>query len=103
MQPLYQAADRIEAQLLRDLLEHHRIEAQVFGDYLAGAAGELPADITPSVWVIDERDLTRAQALLSDWLAENQARATARSWVCRGCGELVDGSFDLCWRCGREH
>lgn len=103
MQPLYQAADRIEAQLLCDLLECHRIEAQVFGDYLAGAAGELPADITPSVWVIDERDLPRARSLLSDWLAENQARADARSWVCRGCGELVDGSFDLCWRCGREH
>jgi len=103
MQRLYQAADRIEAQLLRDLLERHQIEAQVFGDYLTGAAGELPADIYPSLWVIDERDLARAQALLQDWLAENQARAAAQSWVCRGCGELVEGSFDLCWRCGREH
>lgn len=103
MQQLYQAADRIEAQLLRDLLDRHQIEAQVFGDYLAGAAGELPADIYPSVWVIDERDLARAQALLKDWLDDNQARAAASAWVCRGCGELVEGSFDICWRCGREH
>lgn len=103
MQQLYQAADRIEAQLLRALLERHRIEARVFGDYLSGAAGELPADIYPSVWVIEDRDLARAQALLKEWLAENQARAEASSWVCRGCGELVDGSFDLCWRCGTEH
>ncbi len=103
MQQLYQAADRIEAQLLRDLLDRHQIEAQVFGDYLAGAAGELPADIYPSVWVIDERDLARAQALLKDWLDDNQARAAASSWVCRGCGELVEGSFDICWRCGWEH
>ncbi len=103
MQQLYQAADRIEAQLLCDLLGRHRIDVQVLGDYLSGAAGELPADIYPSVWVIEDRDLPRAQALLKDWLADNQARAAASSWVCRGCGELVDGSFDLCWRCGKEH
>lgn len=102
MQQLYQAADRIEAQLLRDLLDRHHIEARVFGDYLSGAAGELPADVYPTVWVIEDHDLPRAQTLLNDWLAENQARATAASWVCRGCGELVDGSFDLCWRCGQE-
>ncbi|MEA3639277.1 MAG: DUF2007 domain-containing protein [Lamprobacter sp.] len=56
MQQLYQAADRIEAQLLLDLLERHNLQARVFGDALSGAIGE-----------------------------------------------LVDGSFDLCWRCGREH
>lgn len=103
MQPLYQAADRIEAQLLQDLLARHRIEARVFGDALSGAAGELPVDIYPSLWVLDDRDLPRAQAVLDGWLSENRARAEAGSWVCRGCGELVDGSFDLCWRCGQEH
>ena len=103
MQPLYQAADRIEAQLLQDLLARHRIEARVFGDYLSGAAGELPVDIYPRVWVLEERDLPRARALLDGWLSENQARAEASSWVCRSCGELVDGSFDFCWRCGQEH
>jgi hypothetical protein len=103
MQPLYQAADRIEAQLLQDLLARHRIEARVFGDYLSGAAGELPVDIYPSVWVLEDRELPRAQGLLEDWLREHQRRAEASAWVCRGCGELVDGSFDLCWRCGTEH
>jgi hypothetical protein len=102
MQRLYQAADRIEAQVLRDLLARHRVEAQVFGDYLSGAAGELPADIYPTVWVLDDEDLARARELLEAWLRENAERAAARSWVCHGCGELVDGSFDLCWRCGQE-
>ncbi|WP_462321311.1 putative signal transducing protein [Halochromatium sp.] len=103
MQQLYQAADRIEAQLLCDLLDRHGVEARVFGDYLSGAAGELPADIYPSIWVIEDRDLPRAQTLLKGWLDDKRARAEARSWVCHGCGELVDGSFDLCWRCGKEH
>jgi hypothetical protein len=103
MQLLYQAGDRIEAELLRDLLDRHQIQARVFGDFLSGAAGELPANIYPSLWLLDDTDLPRAQALLRDWLAENQARANASSWVCHGCGELIDGSFDLCWRCGHEH
>ncbi|MBK1704130.1 hypothetical protein CKO40_06105 [Halochromatium glycolicum] len=102
MQQLYQAADRIEAQLLRDLLDRHRIQAAVFGDYLSGAVGELPADVYPTVWVIEDRDLPRARTVLQDWQRENANRASARSWVCHGCGELLDGSFDLCWRCGRE-
>lgn len=102
MQQLYQAADRIEAQLLRDLLDRHHIQAEILGDYLSGAAGELPANIYPSVWVIEDQDLTRARELLDSWLSENAERSSASSWVCRGCGELLAGSFDLCWRCGRE-
>jgi hypothetical protein len=100
MQQLYQAADRIEAQFLADFLDRHLVAAQVLGDYLSGAVGELPADIYPTVWVIEDEDLPRARGLLERWLQEKAEREAARSWVCRGCGELVDGSFDLCWHCG---
>ena len=23
-----------------------------------------------------------------------------RHWVCRGCGERIDGPFEQCWNCG---
>ncbi|AGA92017.1 hypothetical protein Thimo_3345 [Thioflavicoccus mobilis 8321] len=100
MQRLYVARDRIEAQLLADLLERHRIRAEIFGDYLAGAAGELPANIWPTVWVLDDADLARAGTLLAQFLAD-AARPPGEAWVCPGCGERLDGSFELCWRCGR--
>ena len=102
MQQLYQAGDRIEAQLLSDLLTRSHIDNCILGDYLTGAIGELAADLTPAVWVLDHDDLPRARALLTGFLDENRNRAGARSWVCRGCGELGDGSFDFCWRCGEE-
>jgi hypothetical protein len=102
MQQLYQAGDRIEAQLLSDFLERQHVANRIFGDYLSGAIGELPADIYPTIWVIDDADLPRARELLARFHAEIRARDGARSWVCRGCGELVDGSFDMCWRCGHE-
>jgi hypothetical protein len=102
MQRLYQAGNRIEAQLLSDLLERHRIDNAILGDYLSGAIGELPADVYPSVWVVHDRELPRARELLQGFLDEAHREQRA-SWVCRGCGELLDGSFDLCWRCGGEH
>jgi len=100
MQRLYQAANRIEAQLLLDLLERHRIDAVVLGDYLAGAAGQLPADICPTLWLIDERDRARAEALLTHFLNPSPA-AGATPWDCPACGEQVEGDFELCWNCGR--
>ncbi len=99
MHRLYQAGNRIEAQLLSDLLGHQGIDTAILGDYLSGAIGELPADIYPSVWLIDVADLPRAESLLAGFLAE-QSRDVGASWVCHRCGELIDGSFDLCWRCG---
>ena len=99
MRRLYQAGDRIEAQFLSDLLDRHGIGNTILGDYLTGAICELPADIYPSVWLIDDADEPRAESLLADFLTE-QRREIGASWVCHGCGELIDGSFDLCWRCG---
>jgi hypothetical protein len=101
MQRLYQAANRIEAQLLSDFLDRHLVDNTILGDYLTGAIGELPADVYPTVWVVHDDDLERARELLGRFL-DDQHREPAGSWVCRGCGELVDGSFDICWRCGGE-
>ncbi len=102
MQQLYQAGNRIEAQLLSDFLDRYLVDNRILGDYLSGAIGELPADVYPGVWIIHDEDLPRARELLALFLADGR-REGVRSWVCRGCGELVDGHFDLCWRCGAEH
>ncbi len=101
MQPLYQARDRIEAQLLRDFLDRHSIETLVFGDYLSGAVGELPADIYPTLWLINDADLERARALLMRFQSETGSRHAAAPWACPVCGEEVQGDFDLCWNCGQ--
>ncbi len=101
MQRLYQAADRIEAQFLVDFLDRHLIEASILGDFLAGAIGELPVDIYPTVWVLEDEDLPRARELLARFLS--RAPSAARGvWVCPSCGERVEAGFDLCWNCGRS-
>ena len=101
MQRLYLARDRIEAQLLKDRLERHRVRIVVLGDYLAGAAGKLPADICPSLWLIDDEDLGRARGLLADFLAPPTPPTDLAPWICPACGEPVETDFDLCWNCTR--
>jgi hypothetical protein len=101
MRRLYQAKDRIEAQFLRDFLDRHLVAATVLGDYLSGAAGELPVNIFPTVWVIDDEDFPRAQELLARFREESTVQV-GPDWVCPQCGEPVEGGFDLCWNCGHS-
>lgn len=98
MQRLYQARDRIEAQWLLDRLRGQGIAMALFGEYLVGAAGELPLDIYPTLWVIEDRALPQAQTILARFLAE-AAEEPGPAWCCPGCGEQVEGTFELCWNC----
>jgi hypothetical protein len=99
MKKLYEAVDRIEAQMLKDELENVGVEAVILGDYLSGAAGELPANIWPAVWVVSDRDFARAEQLLAAFNQRNQQRLETGEWRCAQCGEWVDAGFDLCWNC----
>ncbi len=99
MLKLYEAADRIEAQLLMDFLAGYHIETVLLGDYLTGAAGELPANSFPVIWVVEDEDLPRARELLAHFHSTREADPA--SWECGSCGEQIEGEFDLCWNCGK--
>ena len=101
MQRLYQARDRIEAQLLLDFLDRHLVETVILGDDLSGAAGGLPADIGPTLWVVEDDDFERGRELLGRFQADALCPTSAATWHCSACGESVDGDFDLCWNCGQ--
>ncbi|MEW8507450.1 MAG: DUF2007 domain-containing protein [Candidatus Thiodiazotropha sp.] len=98
MQELYQAADRVEAQMLKDYLDREGIETVIVGDYLSGAVGELPADIFPTLWVIEENDLERAKRLTERFF--NRSTASGAAWRCDVCGERIEAGFEICWNCG---
>lgn len=98
MRRLYEAADRFEAQRLIDLLQDHRIPAVMLCDYLSGAAGELPANIFPCVWLVDDTHWYRAKTVLEEFLSSPPDPQT--DWCCPTCGETVEGGFDVCWNCG---
>ena len=101
MKRLYQAGDLIEAQLFQDFLRDHHIESVVFGGFLSGAAGELPAMQFPEVWLMEERDFPRGQELLRRFAEQGEAVGGERdAWHCGRCGEEIEPQFDICWKCG---
>ncbi|QJX02306.1 DUF2007 domain-containing protein [Alcanivorax sp. IO_7] len=89
MKRVYEARDGLEAHMVAGLMEQAGIMAQVRGDMLQGAVGELPAAGLASVWVADD-DEARARAVVRDFEAEQPpnrnpgAPAPARERARRG-------------------
>ena len=63
---IYNAANSIEAYLIKNLLEQQEISAYVFGDYLQGGVGEIPAIGLVTVNVSDS-DYTKAKEIVDAW------------------------------------
>ena len=66
MMVVYHASNSIEAYLIKNLLEQQEILAYVFGDYLQGGVGEIPAIGLVTVNVSDS-DYTRAKEIVDEW------------------------------------
>ena len=86
MRTLYQAASAIEAHMLVDLLKQQGLSAEIHGEHLQGAIGELPAAGLVRL-VIDEAEYAPARALIERWESAQPAEVAkpvpgpdARGW-----------------------
>ena len=78
----------------KNLLSAEGIAAVVKNEILSSAMGELPpAECQAELWVLNDRDATRAEAIL------HSKRDTGPDWRCV-CGEVLGAQFTQCWRCG---
>jgi hypothetical protein len=94
---LYQAQDRVEAQMLKDFLLQQGVETVILHDLLSGAAGGVPANIFPTLYVLEQQDLKRARELTEQFLSQSPSKG--EPWVCEVCGERNDAGFEVCWNC----
>lgn len=96
MKRLLQAPNLALATLWADQLQNAGIDTSVQRAYASGIAGEIPPDqALPEIWVLDPADHARATELLHALRHQPHRR-----WLCRSCGELVEGPFEQCWNCG---
>jgi len=99
---IYSARDLLEAQLLKDFILDHQIDVLIKGDLLLGAIGELPADTTPSVWVLDDDEYDRAKELVLVFKGRDKtSQVELTVWKCLECDELIESQFSECWKCGK--
>lgn len=98
---VYSAKNSTVAHFMKIVLEAEGIDAQVMGDALQGALGDLPAfDVEPKLWVrITDYDRAR-QVVVAE--GQRQHDPSGAMWDCDGCGESNEPSFDLCWKCQAE-
>ena len=96
MKRLAQAPNLALASLWCDMLKQAGFEVSVQRAFAGSIAGEIPPDqALPEVWIHDDAQVDEARALLAQL-----QRPAWRHWLCRGCGERIDGPFDHCWQCG---
>ncbi|MEJ2619673.1 MAG: DUF2007 domain-containing protein [Candidatus Thiodiazotropha sp.] len=94
---LFQAENRLQAQMLKDYLQAQGIETVILNDHLSGAVGELPANIFPTLWLLDGQNLSKAKQLKEQFFSLPQTNVAA--WRCPACGEQIDSGFEICWNC----
>jgi len=96
MKRVIQAPNLALATLWADLLRQGGFDTSVQRAYVSSIAGEIPPDqALPEVWIADDDQVDAARALL------HQLRHPPfQRWVCAQCGELIEGAFKQCWKCG---
>jgi hypothetical protein len=96
MKRLAQAPNLALATLWADQLGAAGFAASVQRAYASAIVGQIPPDqALPEIWIEDET--RHAQALL---MLEELRHPPWRQFGCVGCGEWVDGPFEVCWNCG---
>ena len=79
----------------RNVLDAEGIRAVVKNQFLSSAMGDLPpAECQAELWILNERDSTRAEAILF------RREVAGPPWTCADCGEAAEPQFTQCWRCG---
>jgi hypothetical protein len=102
LQRVFIGRNPAEAHHARGLLLQIGIEAEVRGEALHGARGEIPLhEAMPSVWVL-EIDAKRARELLDGYFVEAPTASQGNAWVCSKCGERHEAQFTSCWSCRTE-
>jgi len=83
---------------IKNLLEAEGIECVLKNENIGSVMGEVPFfEIWPEVWVRDDLDVERANAVIERH--HNEAAVEGPRWACRHCGADNDPQFGACWQC----
>ncbi|MFI3246617.1 MAG: DUF2007 domain-containing protein [Ferrimonas sp.] len=91
---LYQAANAAEANAIKQRLQRLNIPVRLLGEALGGTAGALPTYSQSTRVLVEQCQHGLAMEQLQRYLQ------TIVPWQCE-CGEMNDGSWGICQRCGR--
>jgi hypothetical protein len=87
----------IEAEIAKGRLEALGVPVVLEKDNCGGMRPHLDLQAGVKLFVADQ-DLDKAREIL----ARQTVATSTGTWICSGCSEEIDGSYDACWKCGRD-
>lgn len=101
MKRIYSAKDPLMIGHLKNVMATFGIHCVARNLDLISGAGELPPiECWPELWVVDDAKVAKARGILKRTLAP--LASVKKPWICRGCGETLEGQFSECWNCGYD-
>jgi hypothetical protein len=98
MKRLITSPDSAEVGLLKNMLQKAGIPCVEKNEPLAQTIPSAP--FHAELWVENDADYQAAADFLADW--QQPTAAAGASWLCPRCGELREGQFSKCWKCGTK-
>jgi hypothetical protein len=104
LEKVFVGRNGMEAHFVRGLLDAEGIRAEVLGEMLDAARGDIPftSDSMPGVWVRGG-EAARAREVIAEYERRKRPGAgpglAGSEWICPGCGEKIEEQFDQCWNC----
>ena len=95
------AGGRTDAALLDNLLQVAGIDTLVTADKRYSRIGPHAGS---SVYVLDPAHVEQARDIAERYRRNEPLKdpRSYRSWRCRACNELIEGQFEVCWKCSRS-
>ena len=98
MRKIYTSENKVKIYLLKSSLEQNGIQCFIKNEN-PPLAGEIPPVMAwPELWVMNDEDLPGAEKIIQSEIESDPK--TKNKWTCPGCGELLEGQFEICWKCG---
>ena len=99
MKAIFSSLNLVEVHHLKNLLQSAGIRCRIRNEDLVRLAGEVPFPECALQLVPErEEDYPAAEKLVAEFLRP-QLRPV-KPWRCPGCGEMIEGQFTACWKCG---
>ncbi|MHB8120594.1 MAG: putative signal transducing protein [Desulfuromonadaceae bacterium] len=96
MKTVYSASHIPLVSVFKGILEGFGIRCWLKNEFLSSGMGEIPPiECWPQLCVEDD-DYEEAKAIIEEALAEKDLH----EWKCDSCGEVIEGQFGECWKCG---
>jgi hypothetical protein len=98
MKTVYSAPNLPLVSIVQNILEGHGIRCQLKNQFLSAGVGDIPPIECWPQLCVEDGDYPEAQRIVDDALEEK----VLAPWTCGTCGEVMEGQFSDCWKCGAD-